>query len=138
MIVVREYARLTTVEGYDEALDIRTIPKSAFKWLLDQQVVHFNKGLPLIHIDGAHAIKLDSFVGVIRTPCGTQIEILPKTTIKTPDEKEINKLRNLLVDMIKVSFKLKPRQYERADLVLFKYPLPEWLIANPCAKRFKI
>lgn len=129
MIVVQEYARLTTVEGYDEALDIRTIPKSAFKWLLDQQVVHFNKGLPLIHIDGAHAIKLDSFVGVIRTPCGTQIEILPKTTIRAPDEKEINKLRNLLVDMIKVSFKLKPRQYERADLVLFKYPLPEWLIA---------
>lgn len=133
IIFVREYSLLTT-ESVDPAPDRSSvgdkaqISESAFAWLLDQQGRFKKKGVPLVQIEGRNALRLESFVGVLKSPCGTVIEILPKIQDSIPDESESIKLRKLLIDMIQVSLHLPKRDMGTADLMLMKYPLSEWLI----------
>lgn len=133
IIHVREYSLLTTGTTGSRQQRIAVaekahIPESAFSWLLDQQARFKQQGVPLIQIEGRQALRLDSYVGVVKSPCGTIIEILPKIQDKIPDENEALKLRALLVDMIRTSLHLPKRDMGAADLQLLKYPLSEWLI----------
>jgi 5-methylcytosine-specific restriction enzyme subunit McrC len=133
IIHVREYSLLTTGTTGSRQQRIAVaekahIPQSAFSWLLDQQARFTQQGVPLIQMEGRQALRLDSYVGVLKSPCGTVIEILPKIQDKIPDEKEAIKLRMLLVDMIRTSLHLPKRDMGAADLQLLKYPLSEWLI----------
>lgn len=133
LIQVREYSLLTTVSvdpapHRSSVKDQAQISESAFAWLLDQQGRFNKRGVPLVQIEGRNALRLDSFVGVLKTPCGTTIEILPKTQDVIPNEADVIKLRKLLIDMIRVSLHLPKRDMGTANLLLMKYPLSEWLI----------
>ena len=76
-IVVREYARLTT-DQVEITLDQASISKSAFDWLCNCYSKFNKSGASLLVIEGHHQLRLDNYVGIIETPCGTSIEILPK------------------------------------------------------------
>jgi 5-methylcytosine-specific restriction enzyme subunit McrC len=68
---------------------------------------------------------LDQYVGVVQTPDGTTLEILPK---HVGEEYDVQKIRRLLVRMIRQAIGVKARTTEPASLTLFKYPISEWII----------
>jgi 5-methylcytosine-specific restriction enzyme subunit McrC len=125
-ITVREYARLTTEPG-QLTLDLATIAPSAFKWLLAQR--HKDDGLAgrVFQLESPSTIRLGSHVGVIETPCGTQIEILPKYVDYDEDPAIA---RRLLATMICEALRTTPRTADIAQIELFKVPVSEWVIGQ--------
>ncbi|OPA86274.1 restriction endonuclease [Pseudomonas fluorescens] len=123
-ITVREYARLTTDE-IESSLDRAQIPPSAFTWLCDLNDSFTKAGTPLAQIAGQCWLRLDNFVGVLESPCGTRLEILPKHFEK---DDCIKQSRKLLCKMIQTAFNLKTRRVGPADLMLFDAPLSEWVM----------
>jgi 5-methylcytosine-specific restriction enzyme subunit McrC len=123
-ILVREYARLTT-EVVAPSLDCATVPDSAFEWLCSQQAQVSTRGARLAIVEGRRWLQLDNYVGLVTTPCGTTIEILPKHASSGDDPAQ---LRRLLIRMISGALDLKPRTFGPAELALFRYPLSEWVL----------
>ncbi|MBJ2218458.1 MULTISPECIES: McrC family protein [Pseudomonas] len=123
-VTVREYARLTT-EAIESGLDRAQISPSAFNWLCDLNDSFTKAGTALAQIEGQCWLKLDNFVGVLESPCGMRLEILPKH-FEQGDCVELN--RKLLCKMIQAAFNLKTRRVGPADLMLFDAPLSEWVM----------
>ena len=122
MPTVREFARLTT-DAVPQSLDQVTITQPAFNWLVE----HARGGpssLGLVSMDGPRSLRVLNFVGVLETPCGTRIEILPKFAV---GEEEIGEARTLLVCMVAEALRLKPQPGQMSQISTFKLPLPEWL-----------
>lgn len=124
-ITVREYARLTT-EPVTSSLDCAQVSSSAFDWLCELQASFSRTGASLVQQDGRRALRLDSYVGLIETPCGTRLEILPKHTSRTDCLPES---RVLLQRMLQTVRSLPVREAGPASLRLFDdVPLSEWVI----------
>lgn len=125
-IVVREYARLTT-EPIEATLDRATISPSAFEWLCNLST-HFNKsGASLLQIENRRWLKLDSYVGIVETPCGTLLEILPKHT-EQASESSAETSRALLIKMLTVALDLPVRTTDKTDIKTYPHPLLEWVM----------
>lgn len=128
IITVREYARLTTESVSTGSLDRAQVPASAFDYLCELSASFSRRGASvLIQQDGAKALKLDNYVGVIETPCGTRLEILPKNTERDGCREES---RVLLQRMIQKVLDLSSRNVGAAGLQLFDAPLSEWVIGQ--------
>lgn len=123
MIVVREYARLTTREVVPD-LDQATVSKSAFDYLCHLSSQFRANGAQLLEIEGSQWLRLDNFVGILETPCGTTLEILPKH-VDADESKYL--ARALLARMIQAALDLPARHAGPADLALFEAPLAEWV-----------
>jgi 5-methylcytosine-specific restriction enzyme subunit McrC len=83
-----------------------------------------------IEIENLTTLEVKNFVGVITTPNGVQIEILPKTDKdKNAGEITANKSREILAKMLKVVHNLPFIQTTQADLQLKNQPLLELLIS---------
>jgi 5-methylcytosine-specific restriction enzyme subunit McrC len=130
-IVVREYARLTTEEAgtaaFENTLDRAVVSVSAYDWLCQLNQGFSAAGAPLVVVEGRTWLRLDKYVGVIETPCGTRIEILPKHH-EVGDV--IAESRRLLRQMIQTAYDLPKRDAGLADLQLFNAPLTEWVMTN--------
>lgn len=130
-VVVREYARLTT-ESIDNShiennLDRAQISATAFDWVCKLSQSFSAAGASLAVIEGRTWLRLDKYVGVIETPCGTRIEILPKHHEYSDSTSDG---RNLLRRMISASLNLPTREAGLADLELFDAPLTEWIMGR--------
>lgn len=123
-VEVREHAWLTT-EPITPTLDQATISRSAFDWLCQQTARHRNGGAPIARIEGKDWLRLDNYVGVVETPCGTRIEILPKIA---DSPAELGQLRELLVKMLTRALDLRAREVGPAQLRVFEHPPSEWLM----------
>lgn len=124
-ITVREYARLTT-EPVTSSLDCAQVPPSAFDWLCELHASFNRSGASLVQQDGRRALKLDSYVGIIETPCGTRLEILPKHTGRSDC---LGESRILLQRMLRTVRNLPAREVGPASLRLFdNVPLSEWVM----------
>ena len=127
-VTVREYARLTTATIETQSLDRATISPSAFNYLCKLSVECRKTGANLVQQEGRTSLRLDSYVGVIETPCGTILEILPKYVDEASDAAAS---RQLLCRMLQAILNLPaPREVGVADVVQFKRPLHEWVIAQ--------
>lgn len=126
-IVVREYARLTTANVQQTSLDAAYIPESAFTWLCNLVNFSGSSSLPFAQIDGPKSIRLTSYVGVIQTPCGTTVEILPKHTL---EPSSIDESRALLYRMLGSALDLRGAESGSANLQLFRTPLHEWVMGQ--------
>jgi 5-methylcytosine-specific restriction enzyme subunit McrC len=124
-ITVREYAWLTTTPLDSSDLDRRQISRSAFDWLCKLNGSLRTSGAALVQVENRYWLKLDNYVGVLQTPCGTQIEILPK---HIESEDCIPESRALLRRMLEHALDLPVREFEAADLQIFNSPLTEWVI----------
>lgn len=124
LITIREYALLTTAP-VEPSLDLAQITASAFDWLCELNSTFKKGGATLLQVDGRRSLKWDSYVGVVETPCGTRLEILPKH-VETSDCKKQS--RALLRKMIQALLNIKPREVSSADLELFDAPLSEWVM----------
>lgn len=125
-IVVREYARLTT-DQVEATLDQATITPSAFEWLCNLAAGFNKSGASLLQIENRRWLKLDSYVGIVETPCGTLLEILPKHTEKA-SESSVESSRALLIKMLTVALDLPVRTSDKTDIKTFPHPLLEWVM----------
>ena len=124
-VVVREYAYLTTAPVAANTLDRAHISESAFRWLVELGQQFRRNGLPLFELDSQKLLRLDNYVGVLESPCGTVIEVLPKHTTEQTSAVEA---RALLKRLIKTSMQLSVREADFADVERFEMPIREWLI----------
>jgi 5-methylcytosine-specific restriction enzyme subunit McrC len=125
-ISVREYARLTT-DAVKASPDCAQVSESAFNWLCQLSESFSRAGAALVQLQNQRWLKLDSYVGVIQTPCGTTLEILPKHL--EADDCKIES-RQLLKKMIQTALDLPTRETGVAAIELFDAPLSEWIIAR--------
>lgn len=123
LVVVREYAKLTTTQ-IAPTLDRATVSKSAFEYLCRLAGQFRASGAHLLEVEGTQWLRLDNFVGILETPCGTTLEILPKHH-DADSTKEAS--RALLTRMIQAALDLPARHVGPADLALFDAPLSEWV-----------
>lgn len=123
-ITVREFARLTT-ETIEPSLDRAQVSQTAFDWLCELSASYTKAGAALVQVEGRRWLKLDNYVGIVETPCGTRIEILPKHF----DEGDcLKRNRELLIAMICAALDLPTRQAGATDLQAIDAPLSEWVI----------
>lgn len=126
MVTVREYARLTT-DACTPSLDVAQVPASAFDWLCSLQSRLAPCGATLLEFEGQRWLRLNSLVGVIQTPCGTTLEVLPKTF---SDAEDVAHSRRLLRKMVAALLDLPGKEAETAALERFDLPLTEWVMAQ--------
>ncbi|WP_313285471.1 MULTISPECIES: McrC family protein [Stutzerimonas stutzeri group] len=126
-VTVREYARLTTAAVAPGNLDCAQITESAFEWLCELSAGFNRNGAPLLQVEGRCSLKWDSYVGVLETPCGTRLEILPK---HHEQDDCMLKSRRLLRKLIQHALHLKPREASVTSLELFDAPLSEWVMGQ--------
>lgn len=124
-IVVREYARLSTSPVDGASLDAACVPVTAFDWLCRESARLQKSGAPLVQIENRYLLRLDNYVGVVETPCGTRIEILPKTTDGSGDAPAA---RGLLRKMLARCLDLPTRETSPTDIQTFDAPLTEWVM----------
>jgi 5-methylcytosine-specific restriction enzyme subunit McrC len=127
IVTVREYARLTTDTVAAPTLDLAQVSVSAFDWLCRLSAFFSKAGAGLVQLENRCLLKLDNYVGVLETPCGTRLEILPKHFER---EDCIKQSRALLRRMIQASLDLPTREVGAADLQHFDAPLSEWVIGR--------
>jgi 5-methylcytosine-specific restriction enzyme subunit McrC len=128
-ITVREFARLTTAQ-VENNLDQATLTTSAFEWLCQQRAKQRGAdGLELLQISDRHSIRLDSYVGVIETPCGSRIEVLPKILEQASAENVVAS-RRVLRRMLARALDVAPRELSPTDIDVFDGPLTEWIAAR--------
>jgi 5-methylcytosine-specific restriction enzyme subunit McrC len=131
---VREYAFISVAykDCPESSLAHAYIPEKAFEHLCELAASFSKHGAKVFELAGRRKIKLDQYVGVIETPCGTRIEILPKHVELNgvDDKKVIQDERELLQKMLSVSLHLPYREAGDANLNRFKQPLHEWIITQ--------
>lgn len=118
-----------TIFEFDKVVEAKatasgnTVPREVFSWL-DSQCLRNDDDAPswlkLTEHRGQRAVQFTSYVGVVRAPCGFQIEILPK--IGKPTSKNV--ARGLLIKMLKCLFEF--RHIKTADAVLDAVRMPLW------------
>jgi 5-methylcytosine-specific restriction enzyme subunit McrC len=89
-----------------------------------------------VQVEDRRWLRLDNYVGVIETPCGTRIEILPKherdalPAGHTGTQREVAASRSLLCRMIASAMDLPVREVGETALQRFDAPLSEWVMAQ--------
>ena len=110
-----------------EATEIPSVPTRVFAWLMSQALIS-KEGEPtwikLSQLKGQHAIQVSNYVGVLRSPCGFQIEVLPKTGKNSSKEAA----RSILIEMLKCLGSFRHIQTSNADLDVQRMPLLEVFI----------
>lgn len=126
-VVVREYARLTTAPVAQPTLDQAQIPESAFEWLCKESARLRQSGASLVQLDDRRWLRLDNYVGVIETPCGTRVEILPKCV---DGADEVESARRVLRKMLARCLNLPTRETGPTSIQTFTAPLTEWVMGQ--------
>lgn len=124
-VTVREYARLTTAPVDGGSLDLARVSQRAFDWLCRESARMRKSGAALVQLEDRQCLRLDSYVGVVETPCGTRIEILPKT-VESGDNRD--SARRLLRKMLARCLDVPPRETSPSDIQTFDAPLTEWVM----------
>ncbi len=90
------------------------ISESAFEWLTQYILEDEEKQPPFIKHYG-DKLQVKNYVGIIETPCGTCIEVLPKI-YKNETEEEQKKSKQLLWKMLAVVYDLKSLEATETNL----------------------
>lgn len=125
LVTVREHARLTSGPALAGSLDEANIPASAFDWLCREGERFRAGGAALVQLEGRRWLRLDNYVGVLESPCGTRIEILPK---HVRGETDIVTARKVLAQMLRHGLRLPVRDTGPTALQTFDAPISEWII----------
>lgn len=104
-----------------------TVPPAVFTWLESTCLQTAEEGekpwLRLIQRGGRKAVQVTNYVGVMRSPAGFQIEVLPKTGLA--NEGGANEARQLLIEMLCCLNGFRHIKTERARLAAASMPLLE-------------
>lgn len=129
-VTVREFGYLVA-EGDAKAqgLDYVCVPMPAWYWLKNWMLSEINRDSRLLTLrsrGGQEALQVQNLVGVLQTPCGTQIEILPKDT---GDHADVASIRKRFLKMLRVARAIPYTPAHDAHLSTEKVPLLEVLIS---------
>nr|WP_153566258.1 McrC family protein [Acinetobacter lwoffii] len=134
---IREYGVIEdngTEHACVKELDHICVPTSVFDYLCELSSQTKKNGTAIFELEGRRKIKVDNYVGIIQTPCGHTIEILPKhVEIHEQDKREIvlANERQLLRKMLRALWKLpSPREAGSASLDKLDLPLSEWIMSR--------
>jgi 5-methylcytosine-specific restriction enzyme subunit McrC len=114
------------------AANVHTVPPKVFDWLEQQALRSADAGqgvwLRLTQRRAQRAVQVTSFVGVLRTPDGFQIEVLPKVgKVLGGGDKEA---RELLIEMLCCLGQFRHVQTDNATLLARRMPLLEVFIRD--------
>lgn len=123
-IVVREFAKLTTDRIGLPGPDLAQVSSTAFDWLC-RESARIGGSATLVQMESRRCLRLDNYVGVIQTPCGTTLEILPKTFDESSDARAS---RALLRRMLARCLDLPMRESGLASIDTFDAPVTEWVM----------
>jgi 5-methylcytosine-specific restriction enzyme subunit McrC len=123
-VSVREHAWLCT-EPVNASLDCAQVTESAFDYLCRLSETFSRGGARLAMVEGRRCLKMENFVGVVQTPCGTVVEIVPK---HHADGGSLAEARLLLRKLLLAQLDLPARDVGAAALQLFDAPLSEWVL----------
>ncbi|NIQ15580.1 MAG: hypothetical protein GTO02_14640, partial [Candidatus Dadabacteria bacterium] len=104
--IVREYGYLSST-GESNGLDFVRLPDKEFNSLQEQALNWPESLTPIFRLrnhQGYRCLQVLNYVGLIETPNGYQVEILPKVT---RNEDSIDHLRRLLRNMLTIVFDIK-------------------------------
>lgn len=128
-LCIREFAYIIQDEQGNETnqLDLCSVNPKAWKFLEDYAYSNDKEKrfIKSSSYKGKKAFQVVNFVGVITTPDGTHLEILPKTN---EDGQDFDETRKLLVRMLFEIDDLTYLETTDASLVLYDKSLPEILI----------
>ncbi|MHA3054450.1 McrC family protein [Acinetobacter sp. ANC 4633] len=137
MLSLREYGVIEdsgTEQAFAKELDHICVPTSVFDYLCEISSQAKKNGAAIFELEGRRKIKVDNYVGIIQTPCGHTIEILPKhVEIEEQDQRKVAflKERQLLRKMLLALWKLpSPREAGAATLDKLNLPLSEWIMSR--------
>ncbi|MDM1757677.1 McrC family protein [Acinetobacter sp. 256-1] len=129
-IIVREYATLKSVKNPKVQdltnLDEAEISQQDFDYLYElmhQKTSEAESQKKIFQLSSRTTLRVQNFVGVIETPTGTVLELLPKIA----HLEDLNKLKEKLLDMILIAQNIKYRKVDQASLKSFKGPLNEYV-----------
>lgn len=128
-ISIREFGRLTTQPEPNPSFSRAHIDASDFDWLCQlSQRYRVSHAPALAEVEDARTLQLDNYVGIIETPSGQVIEILPKTVADDADGQKFG--RELMHRMLECALDVPPREADEASLDCFDMPLSEWVMAR--------
>lgn len=132
---VFEYGYLTHVQAACGDLNAQLISKSAFEYLkevcLSASESESSKCLGLTKRYGHELIQVKNYVGVLFTPTGEHIEVLPKTGRKSESiEQAITESREMLLMMLRHLGAFRYVASNQASVASKKMPLLEVFIAQ--------
>lgn len=139
----------TSVVGYNHETGVLYVHKAAYDWLEKQCLQTLSPGQTKIkpwvnfsQVNGKRGLKVTNYVGVVQTPNGTTIEILPKVgktffNQEIDDQPSNNNLENSLIEsrtiLLKMLLCLQSFRHitiNPANLLSAKMPLLEIFIAE--------
>ncbi|MFW1642644.1 McrC family protein [Acinetobacter guillouiae] len=130
-VTVREYARLKKTdqpEQQNPSMDFAEITPSAFEYLYELNQELAEQGQQFLSLGkNTSELKVQNFVGVIETPCGTEIEILPKHNDVLGDEAQS---RKILIKMLGHVLSLPQKDSGVASIEKFEVPITEWFYSQ--------
>lgn len=131
---IREYGYLLDGKVSGECANAVAIPHKVFTYLLsfiqeNSGDVDFAPFVKLTTFQRKTALKVQNYVGVLQTPCGTQIEVLPKLYLKE-QEASAESTRNELIKMLRCLRDSPFKQADSADIRDTKMPLLEVYISQ--------
>jgi len=132
-ITIYEFdALVATVPELPDTQDLLSVPPHVFAWLESQALCMAEADgtgwLRLSQCRGRRAVRVTSFVGVIRAPDGYQIEVLPKVA-KVIGSGDV-KARELLIEMLRCLGLFRHIQTNSAKLAATRMPLLEIFISE--------
>ncbi len=130
-ITIHEYARLKLSDEPDQqnsSMDFAEITPSAFAYLYELNQELADQGQQFLDLGRTNTeLKVKNFVGVIETPCGTEIEILPKYDNALENRE---KSRHILIKMLSHVLSLPQKDLGVASIEQFKVPITEWFFSQ--------
>lgn len=128
-LVLREWGRVVRAQDNAQThFDEIEVNHQAWSFLA-QIAQSSDKAHRYLRFVSPSVLKVQGFVGVVMTPDGTQIEILPKCQTRF-DEADLLASRKLLLRMLKAAKVLPFLEATDALLDKIKQPLPEVLISR--------
>lgn len=111
---------------------VTEVPADVFAWLEHTCLQTAERGeaawLRLTQRRGRRAVQVSSFVGVMRSPSGFQLEVLPK--LGRAVEGGVPAARSMLIDMLKCLPRFRHIRTDSAHLLATRMPLLEVFIAE--------
>lgn len=132
---VFEYGYLTCDQAACDELSVKLISKNAFNYLkevsLSAEESGTNKCLSLTKRHGHELIQVKNYVGVLFTPTGEHIEVLPKTGRKAENPKQaIVESRQMLLMMLQHLGEFRYIASNQASIATKQMPLLEVFISQ--------
>lgn len=127
-VTLEEWAliRRGTNDAPSGTISERTLPSDDFDWLLNSELCG-ETDVRVFNIIGRDTLQVANLVGVVETPSGTALEILPKIF---DDEDDPVRARRLLCRLVAESIGVPPVEADEASLELGRLPFQEWVAAR--------